>query len=174
MADRAAAELEALRRLLFLSQAEAASICGVADRTWRRWESGRVAVPEDALGIIRDLARWREDAIARMLDMIEQAERAHGIPAERITLVWYRSAEDFASAPGRGPDARILWRPHQSAVAAVAVSEGARLVPFDAVAYRAWLAGRPDSDAMRAEWAASAQAGWADKIVGRDTGRAVV
>lgn len=87
------------------------------------------------------------------VDAIEQAAAQHPGEDGEVTLVWYASDEDFASLPGRDPR---LWRPHQSALAEVAFTSGARLVVFDRAAYEAWRAehGRADSEQLRAEWAA--------------------
>lgn len=143
-------ELEALRRLLFFSQPEAALLVGdVGERAWRRWEEGSRAVPADVASRLRGLADWRQQAIDAAVRQIAEAP-----PAAQIALLWYADLEDWATLPGREP---ALWRPQQSVLAALLAefADRIRLVPFDGLAYAAWLARRPDSEAMRGHWAAN-------------------
>lgn len=142
-------ELEALRRLLFFSPPEAASLIGDAsEQAWRRWESGARKVPDDVVQRVTGLIEWRQAAIDAAVKQISAAPKEAS-----IALIWYDSLDDWATLPGREP---ALWRPQQSVCAAV-YSEfpgRLRLVRFDAPAYSAWLAGRPDSESMRGQWAA--------------------
>lgn len=143
-------ELQALRRLLFFSQPEAAALVGgVSEQAWRRWEAGIRRVPADVAARVSELARWRENAI-------EASERQIGESptGARLAFVWYEALDDWATLPNREP---ALWRPHQSACADLLsrFSARLRLVRFDAPAYTAWLAGRHDSESMRAAWAGS-------------------
>lgn len=143
-------ELEALRRLLFFSATEAAAmIGGVAEQTWRRWEAGSRAVPEDVAGHIVELVDWRDQALDSIFEMIESLGGGGAI------LVWYESIDDWASLPAREA---ALWRPHQSACAAALakLGEQIRLVPFNGPVYAQWLAGREDNETMRGQWAAQA------------------
>lgn len=137
------AELEAARRLLFLSIPEAAAgISQTTERAWRLWESGARLVPDDVSASIRALLSWREHAIAATQAVI--ADHG-GSPA----LVWYAHPEQM------GVDV-AQWRAHQSVCASLMASHGAWLVVFQPEAYRAWLAehGRADSQQMRSMWAA--------------------
>jgi hypothetical protein len=145
-----ATELQALRRLLFFTQQEAASmISGTSHRAWQHWEDGKRAVPADVADRIRELAEWRETAIDSMLDAIQQNIAAHGgIEPESIPLVWYANMQDWLGEP-------VMWRPHQSACSAlVALNDLVRLVPFDSAAYAVWLGRRADHTSLRAAWAA--------------------
>jgi DNA-binding transcriptional regulator YiaG len=63
------AELEALRRILFFSVNEAASLISyTSEQTWYRWETGRRQVPADIAKAIEQLIAWRRNAIQRAID----------------------------------------------------------------------------------------------------------
>lgn len=112
-------ELEALRRLLFFSQAEAADLIGqCAHRTWQRWESGDRNVPCRIADAIVELIGWRNAALATMRSQIARAASAHGMP-DQIELVWYGSIDKWVATPGPAGEKRaaVHWRPHQSVVA---------------------------------------------------------
>jgi hypothetical protein len=104
--------LEALRRLLFFSRAEAATLVaacakkphGVTDRSWLWWEQGTRPIPAHVSDKIRYLATWRND-------LIEAASRR-----KKINLVWFDSLDDW-QALNHPP---ILFRPYLSAVASLA------------------------------------------------------
>ena len=152
-------ELEALRRLLFFSQPEAALLVGdVGERAWRRWEEGSRAVPADVASRLRGLADWRQQAIDAAVRQIAEAP-----PAAQIALLWYVDLDDWATLPGREP---ALWRPQQSVLAALLAEFAGRirLVRFDGQEYAAWLDGRPDSETLRGAWAESRRVdrGWLD------------
>lgn len=142
-------EIEALRRLLFFSVPEAAALIGGAsEQAWRRWEAGTRAVPADVAARMGDLVAWRLAAIDAAVRQIAAAP-----DSADVYLVWYHSLDDWATLPGREP---ALWRPQQSVVAALAGEFPGRvvLVRFDGPAYAAWLAGRPDNETARSQWAA--------------------
>lgn len=143
-------ELEALRRLLFFSPPEAGLLVSqTSEQAWRRWEAGSRAVPADVAERILGLVDWRQRAIDAAIKQIAAAPAESG-----VTLLWYDSLDDWATLPGREP---VLWRPQQSVLAALLGEFPSRvaLVGFDAPAYAAWLAGRPDGEAMRSQWAAA-------------------
>lgn len=154
-----APELQALRRLLFLSSPEAARWVaadeerprGVDERTWNRWESGRVSIPRNVAARVLELVAWRAAAISSALEALAELRQQQGEP-EALRLVAYPETDDW-----RGPAA--LWRPAQSAAAHVLAlwPQLVRLVPFDARAYLAWRQARnlPDGEATRAAWAGS-------------------
>jgi hypothetical protein len=144
-----ATELQALRRLLFFTQQEAASmISGTSHRAWQHWEDGKRAVPADVADRMRELCDWRERAIDTILEAVDNNIERLGEP-ESIPLVWYANMHDWDGGP-------ILWRPHQSACAElVSINNLVRLVPFDSPAYAAWLGNRADSSPQRAAWAAT-------------------
>lgn len=141
-------ELEALRRLLFFSPPEAAMlVANVSEQAWRRWEAGTRSVPGDVSAKLIQLSDWR-------LSAIDGAVRQVGsMPVDaKISLVWYRSIDDWSTLPGREP---ALWRPQQSACAALMAefSGRMRLVEFSGSRYSAWLGQRADGEDMRAYWA---------------------
>lgn len=141
-------ELQALRRLLFFPVDEAARfIGGVSPRSWQYWERGERQIPEEVRREIVRLCRWRADAIRTTDAQIAALRSKHG--SGRVSLIWYRSLEDWLTLD-REP---VLWRPHCSVVAEIVARHGARLVPFDAPSYAAWLDGREDTEVMRSEWA---------------------
>ena len=143
-------ELEALRRLLFFSPPEAATmVSDTSEQAWRRWESGARKVPDDVAQRMTDLIEWRQAAIDATVKQISSAPKEAS-----IALIWYESLDDWATLPGREP---ALWRPQQSVCAAVFAEFPGRLrlVQFDPPAYSAWLAERQDSETMRGQWAAA-------------------
>lgn len=144
------ATLQALRRLLFFSTEEAAAmIGGVSPRSWQYWERGERRIPEDVAAAMRWLSEWRTQAISSAHDRIEALLADRGEAA----LVWYPSIDDWLTLPGREP---VMWRPQQSVCAALLAefTGCVTLVAFDGRDYAAWLAGRADNEAMRAQWAA--------------------
>jgi hypothetical protein len=143
-------ELEAFRRLLFLSVPEAAQMIGaVSEQTWRRWEAGTRRIPADVIGRVAHTLAWRSRYIESML----QRYRA-GTQIQPFALLWYSSKEDWLSLAENGVAA--LWRAHQSACASVLDDLGKHglLVPFHGAAYVEWLGDRTDTCAMRGAWAA--------------------
>lgn len=135
-------ELQALRRLLFFTQQEAASlISGTSHRAWQHWEDGKRSVPVDVEREICKLAEWRCSAI----DAAGKA-MAHASAGAVMRMPYYEDMIDWRGEP-------VLWRPHQSACAELYVS-GVDLVLFDSVNYHQWLTGREDSESLRGAWAA--------------------
>jgi predicted DNA-binding transcriptional regulator AlpA len=133
--------LQALRRLLFFSQPEAAQLIGsVSERSWRFWEDGSRTIPPDVIERIGQLVAWREQ------ELLATRTTYHAYP--NVMLIWYGSAEDWLTLPGRE---LIFWRPHCSVIAQLC-AEGAVAMAFDAAAYTAWLGSRKDSEARRSQW----------------------
>jgi hypothetical protein len=135
------ATLQALRRLLFYSVPEAATLIGsVTERSWRFWEEDQRTIPPDVIERIGQLVAWREQ---------ELASTRHTFQAHpNVPLLWYVSAEDWLTLPGRE---LILWRPYCSVIAQLC-AEGAIVMAFNALSYAEWLNGRKDSDALRSQW----------------------
>jgi hypothetical protein len=88
------AEFDTRRRSLGLSVDETAALCGVQDRTVRRWQSGASPIPEDATEALGGL----EDA---MLEAVEQALRlaTDMTTSAPVVLRRYRTAGDQARSP---------------------------------------------------------------------------
>lgn len=153
------ATLQALRRLLFFSRQEAATLIaasparprGVSDRAWRMFEAGELPVPKDIAERIAELTRWRESALAAAEAQIADLRRQ--IPPGAtvdLAMCWYDTQKDWMTLPGREP---IHFRPQQSVIAEIAARHGARMVKFDVHDYSRWLGGRKDTEALRAAWA---------------------
>jgi len=98
---------------------------------------------------------FRNDAGSRRLAAIDAAvcQIAAAPGGADVRLLWYHSLDDWATLPGREP---VLWRPQQSVIATLAGEFPGRvaLVRFSGPAYAAWLAGRPDNETARSQWAA--------------------
>ncbi|MBS1228821.1 MAG: hypothetical protein H6R17_2098 [Proteobacteria bacterium] len=155
--------LVALRRLLFFTTQEAALFVaasserpqGVSDQQWRQWEDGEQPIPADLARRITELVDWRSTALAATADTIRQQIKDKGVP-EAVFIIWYERLDDWKSLPNREP---LMWRLQQAVCAALAgMFSTVRLVAFDAAAYTGWLAGRDDSESMRAQWASASQA----------------
>ncbi len=139
-------ELQALRRLFFYSIPEVAALLGgVSERAWRLWESGARAVPHDVAVRFEELLAMRSRALL-------VAEERTAFADGRAALVWYDTIDDWLTLSGRHP---AQWRPSQSLAATLFAgnADQVTLVPFAGPAYATWLAGRGDSEAMRAAWA---------------------
>ncbi|MDO9094427.1 MAG: DUF1870 family protein [Rubrivivax sp.] len=159
-----APELQALRRLLFFSVAEAARYLaadeqrpsGVEERTWNRWEAGKVPVPANIASTVRQAVQYRASAIEAMCAQLAQASASAG-QTETLVFIWYAEVDDWPHAP-------VLWRPAQSALAscfADPAAEPVHLVAFDARAFNLWRIdqGLADTADVRSAWAALQPAG---------------
>lgn len=111
-------ELQALRRLLFLTPPEAARWLasdaerpnGVEERTWNRWEAGTKPVPPNIAAGVLALVQWRAEQLASLTAQLQQHQASAPGP---YVLPWVNDPDDW---PGRS---RAHWRAHQSACAAV-------------------------------------------------------
>lgn len=145
------ATLQALRRLLFFSVDEAASmIGGVSPRSWQFWERGERHIPTDVIDRLESLCAWRANAIDASTKQIESECAEHGAP-EGIALVWYQTLDDWLTLAGRDP---LMWRPQCSVAAEISARFDAQIIAFDGPSYAKWLGTRKDSEAMRSAWAA--------------------
>lgn len=109
-------ELKALRKIFFLSVAEAAEHIGyVSARTWQRWELGEYKIPDDVEKKINDLAE-------RRLLMIEDCDEVMNEHDPESTVFDFdMTFEDYKT---RHPESNIIdWRLSQS-VAAYFLGEG--------------------------------------------------
>lgn len=123
--------LQALRRLLFFSVPEAAEhIGGVTERSWRKWEDGDRAVPDDVVKKITAMIAWRTNALTEAEAAIKDARRAmrgHD-EGESPVVTWYVTPQAWARAERKRPE---MWRPHCSVVAELCARHGAVAVPAD-------------------------------------------
>jgi hypothetical protein len=139
------AELEALRRMLFFSVKEAASlISNSSEQAWYRWENGLRPVPADIAKAMEQLVLWRQNAIQKAID----AFSGHEVD---IFIIWYPSLEDWISLPGRQA---LMYRPEQSVIAGLRVHfpHRLKLIQFDREDYDRWRSDREDSEALRIQW----------------------
>jgi len=161
-----AIELQALRRLLGLSVAEAARWLaadaarpqGVEERTWNRWEAGARPVPDNVAAALLELVAWWCEHLAQL-----RAELASGPAAQPLRVLWYAEPDDCPPGPP-ALQRRQRWRPGQAAAAqllAEAPAGAVQLVSFDPAAFARWRQplGLADDDAARAAWAAAAAQG---------------
>ena len=145
--------LQAIRRLLFFTCAEAAqwiAVPSVSEEQWLRWEDGSALPTEAVIQRLQELNDWRSTALAATADNIRQQIREKGGVPEAILILWYQRLEDWISLPHREA---VMWRIQQSVSAALmGMFSTLRPIPFDADEYRHWLTGREDSESLRAEW----------------------
>lgn len=134
-------ELAAIRRLLFLTAAEAGRNVaidethpdGVSECTWNRWEKGRKLIPERIGQQLKNLMLHREAEIQRLMQNIKE-----GVP---LFALWYHSRHDCPPLfEHESYEASIIdWKLSQSIASAI-VAQGGRAVPFDAAKFNAWQA----------------------------------
>lgn len=137
-------ELQALRRYLFFSVAEAAELIGhVSPRAWQYWERGERPIPEAVAQEMRRLVGWRAEAVRQAELAITEMSRA-GADGEAapVKLVWYPTLDDWLRGQKMPPE---LWRPYCSAAAEISARYGVAIVAPDereCEALTVWL-GRP-------------------------------
>ena len=153
--------LKALRTLFFFTVPEAARHIaasktepqGVSKQCWQQWENGEAPIPQSIAARMKELNEWRSLALDATADNIRiQMKEKSGTP-EAIFVIWYDTLEDWLTLANRDP---AMWRLQQAVCAALlGMFNIVKLVRFDATNYRAWLAGREDVEALRAEWAST-------------------
>jgi len=160
-------ELNTLRRSLWLTREQAGKLNGMTERSWRYLEDGTRAIPQDVQARMRALdatanamadAAWDEYGNLTVRRIDQPAIEWTDIKA---VLLRYADADDIA----RLDHPEIVDLPvdlHAAAIDRARIlleGEGAtvRIVLFDPVAYRDWIAvnGLADNSAIRAAWAAT-------------------
>lgn len=102
-------ELQALRKLFFMSTAEAAEhIGGVSARSWQHWESGKYSVPDDVSIKMNQISDHRLNMIETCEDLINE----HIDDMDTIDNQYYMTFDDF-KARHAGADV-VSWRIAQS------------------------------------------------------------
>lgn len=151
------AELKTIREAIGLTVPDLAAIAGVQERTVRYWESGRSAVPDDVAAQVEAIDHRLTDMAAAALRQVREATAEHGAAPQSIVLVRYRENADlWHYHPGFRPlpvttHAALLARTR----AALADLHVRMVIQYlNPAEYSQWLAGRPDSEAMRSAWAA--------------------
>ena len=140
-------QLEALRKHLHFTVPEAARWVaadaerprGVEERTWNRWEAGKVAIPMNIAERMFELVHYRR-ALVELLkrDLFPELEAGRS-----VVMIWYDDRADWTDQP-------VYWRPFQSALAELLSSaplggfDLLRLVPFDAQSFNRRRGARPD------------------------------
>lgn len=151
------ATLKTIREAIGISVPWLAAQTSVQERTVRYWESGRMAVPEDAAELILSLDKTSFKAAQQAMLLIQEHIKAAGKPTDPVVLVRYRSDEDLWKfrADMKGLPASF----HGSIIARVMLlgkNAGIEIVTewFDADAYQAWLKGtkQKDSESLRAQF----------------------
>ena len=154
------AELQTLREACHLSRDELGSLCGVAPRTVKHWESGRAGVPADVADVVARLDATIQHTADQGAAVIEQAMAHQGTAPADVVLMRYRTPgdlaryrPDMAGAPA-GAHGAIVARLRAQALALGVAA--VRVVWMDPSAYEAWRAaqGLPDAEPSRAAWAA--------------------
>lgn len=143
-------ELEAIRRLFFLTAFEAGRNVaidethpnGVSECTWNRWEKGVKPIPERIERQLKLLLSRREAEIQRL---VQNAQA--GAP---FFALWYQSRHDCPPFfEHKNHEASVIdWKLSQSIASAI-VAQGGRVVPFDAEKFSAWQAQNPFSGNTR-------------------------
>lgn len=113
-------ELKALRQILALECSEAAEHIGkVSSRSWQRWESGAVPVPDDVANEMLIYANLRDQ-------LVEQRYEAFRETRDALELNFYMTIDEFQEATGKRDV--VMWKITNS-VAGECLSSGiARLV----------------------------------------------
>lgn len=104
-------ELQALRKLLMFSVAEAAVHLGkVTVRTWQYWESGSHAVPEYVADRIRELVEMRAQSLITRSLVLDNLGAV-------MEIAYYHTIDDFESATRQRNI--VAWRLSQSIAVAL-------------------------------------------------------
>jgi hypothetical protein len=95
-------ELKALRQILALECSEAAEHIGnVSVRSWQRWESGVVPVPDDVAAKMSDFATIRDALVEQRYEEFQQA-------GDIIELNFHMTVEEFEQATGKRNV--VMWK----------------------------------------------------------------
>ena len=103
------AEFDTRRRYLGLSVEEVAALCGVHDRTARRWCSGERRVPADVVAALEAA----EDAMNAAVEHVVALATDH-VQSGPVVLYRYRAAVDMERA---GSDWRLPFGAHAMMIA---------------------------------------------------------
>lgn len=120
-------KLQALRKVLFLSEQEAATLIGgVTTRTWQYWENGKKPVPQDVE--------------TKILEVVNEAETIFKAVLEEGFEYTYQYF-DFDDFKKRFKNDKLLWRVYQSTLGRLHQTLGDPLkdvvAPEDCALYKA-------------------------------------
>lgn len=124
-----------------LSQTEAARYLHVEDRTVRRWLNGDRETPEDAIADLALLSAKLDRDAEQEIKLLDEQPKS-----ERVRLLIYRRDDDLPGWTGL-PTASCYLAMMRRIFAAR--PERVTAVAFEREAYRRWLNGRKDTQAMR-------------------------
>lgn len=153
------AEFKTMRESLGLTIPWVADNAGVKLRTVQYWEAGRMSVPADVVNMLDHIDQRLNISVAQAIAYIDEMTIQHGTPVE-ITLVRYRNDTDlWRFRPDMKPLPATTHAAMLSRLRRVLWSKSIpSVIEFmDPNEYREWLAGRPDTEAKRAAWAATLQ-----------------
>lgn len=95
-------ELKALRQILALECSEAAEHIGkVSVRSWQRWESGAVPVPEDVANLMFEFASQRDQ-------LVESRYEEFRVTRDFLELNFYMTIDEFEEATGKRNV--VMWK----------------------------------------------------------------
>lgn len=159
------AEFKTLREACGLSVPDMAKLAvspktgePVGERTVRYWESGSFNVPVDVAQMLTNLDAMLNHAAEQALEVWRDAVKKHGHGPDMVYLVRYRENEDLwkyrtdmKGLPATCHSALI----NRVRLALWSVGCATKIVWMEPGEYSKWLGGRKDSEALRAEWAAT-------------------
>jgi len=151
------AEFKTMRESLGLTAQWIADNAGVKLRTAQYWEAGRMAVPADVASMLESIDKMLNFSVAQAIEHIDDMSSQHGAPAD-VALVRYRTDADLWRFR---PDMRPFpTTTHAEMLSRLRRALDLRNIPsliefMEPEEYFAWLAGRPDTETERANWAAT-------------------
>lgn len=151
------AEFKTLRESLGLTAQWVADHAGVKLRTVQYWESGRMNVPEGVSDMLFSIDKKLEASVAQAVIFIHDFVKKCEAPAVCAFVRYRTDADLWRFRPDMKPlpattHAVMLARLRRALAAWDIPTAIEYMVPDD---YLAWLAGRPDTEAERAAWAAA-------------------
>lgn len=129
----------------------------VGERTVRYWESGSVPVPDDVAEMLKQLDAILSRAAEQALETWRTAVQTHGQGPDLVYLVRYRENEDlwrYRPDMKRLPATCHAALINRARLALAGVACHTKIIWMEPAEYSKWLAGRKDSEALRAAWAA--------------------
>lgn len=144
------AELKTLREACGLSVGDLAALAEVQERTARYWESGsRGSVPDDVAQLLRGIDARIERAAQDLAAGVSSGELLPCLVRFRENADLWHYRPEFKPLPAASWGA-VLWR---SVAALQARGLACSIQYLDGAAYARWRGEKPDSEALRCEWA---------------------
>lgn len=99
------AAFDTRRRYLGLSAEETPRLCGVQDRTIRRWHAGTSPIPQDAIDALNQLEKTMHEAVKQEImlatDMVKKARSCFGATAHKRLKTKARTLAAYHGVPTR-------------------------------------------------------------------------